>query len=1183
MNIQLHSPLQIIPKELAGYLQNTITTEKIIMSKDSYKTILSFSNNTTDNFFTEIETDYTESELGEFLQKIPSRLTSKLILALGIAGFELPQLYKAALENNALEIVEKYLKNGANPNEKNEMGEAFLVDAEKNGNTALALLLLNHKADPNQWTKETYPKTPLMMALQNKQIELVEALLDRKVDPSIVGSNGQNALYSAVMGGSLPLVKKILSYQNININQKSHDETPLYIAINQGNMEMVKTLLLARANIEEAFHEYTPLMVALNKNQSEIAEYLIEQKANCTDPKALVLASIHSNVDLLQKMIERKANVNSPMYSDGGSTALMTASLHGRHGNVKKLLEQKANPRLKTSEDKTAIHFAAEQGHVDIIQMLLNNKAELDAKSQLGSALNIAVQKNHPKIVDLLLKHDADINTKMKNGEDLLSYAVHHNFPECVDLLIKKGCKLSSIDPYRLIDFSYQEGYRDTFVALLQHDPDKIKEYEDSKKNIKFKKVTVDEMQKNSGYRKMFDNIYRETAARIFQRQWRKRHPSDYKIKYSETLKNPLSMRFIQEPAGFKSEEHAKKIKAGEWLAMDYKDPEFERNLYKILRQKRITVREMATAYFLYQAKDIFKDDKRTSELKQYSYDEKGPYSPDTISYSTNFRIDNFKASLKYLPKHERGYFGIDFSRKFELVFFCDGLKHGLYLRGLEKFQELMGKFIKKLPLSEEEKTNLLNDYTSLIGAYNTEKTDKFIDKVLSCYPDLKEFYLQKPGIDTERETPRLLVATLAVGDQDPCVELSPNYDENNPESPVVCKIIPTIASFNALQFAMHGSDSTDPFFTAGQVSTRLIRKLDETEYVIGMSKQARPVELQHPDLVLTPSPHELSKVHASQVSGHDMFHCWRNGAITIKPIIRYLRNLHESVKGYDMSKYIWNLTDMDMGAGRSARLAYKNYGSWEGWEGRSYWINDIVKTQPNDFYYCSDSLFITLIDMIKNEKQWIEFYGKSLKKNFEYEKRVLEFMTEMKAIIEKYPDKSTLFYILAYRLQVRFRRVQSIPEGKEPLEIPNDTIIAETDGKLVTAFWRDNNGIHSKTLSVADFENFQYLPKVDEATLLPFLIKSMITKFGCTPYRYEKAEEVLQKFADNPKMLDELFMWDRNGGIQFLTPVIERNLEKLNPSQIIDYCERFIRRKERENSQEIEESPQKKNEGVMV
>mmetsp|Transcript_7579 Transcript_7579/g.14042 ORF Transcript_7579/g.14042 Transcript_7579/m.14042 type:complete len:400 (+) Transcript_7579:61-1260(+) len=96
---------------------------------------------------------------------------------------------------------------------------------------------------------------------------------------------------------------------------------------------------------------------------------------------------------------------------------------------TKALLEAKANPRLQDKDPdkdpdfnstsfqerewhRTALHYAAEQGHVGIMRLLVDARAELNMQdAQYKMPLHLAIESKKLDAVRLLIDSQADINT----------------------------------------------------------------------------------------------------------------------------------------------------------------------------------------------------------------------------------------------------------------------------------------------------------------------------------------------------------------------------------------------------------------------------------------------------------------------------------------------------------------------------------------------------------------------------------------------------------------------------------------------------------------------------------------------------------------------------------------------------------------------------------------------------
>ncbi|WP_193786647.1 ankyrin repeat domain-containing protein, partial [Legionella drozanskii] len=136
-------------------------------------------------------------------------------------------------------------------------------------------------------------------------------------------------------------------------------------------------------------------------------------------------------------------------------TALVSAAKHGHLDLVKEILAKidddndPVSSAAKTKGKNLALSCAGAGGHCDIIEVLLNHGAELDAiECARGTALMAAVQRRHYDTVDFLLKKGADVNAAPRDGLSALMIAVDRGYLEIVRLLLKNGANANYITSY---------------------------------------------------------------------------------------------------------------------------------------------------------------------------------------------------------------------------------------------------------------------------------------------------------------------------------------------------------------------------------------------------------------------------------------------------------------------------------------------------------------------------------------------------------------------------------------------------------------------------------------------------------------------------------------------------------------------------------------------------------------
>lgn len=121
---------------------------------------------------------------------------------------------------------------------------------------------------------------------------------------------------------------------------------------------------------------------------------------------------------------------------------LLLACQQNRVGEVEELLQKPLNPnRIVSHTDRTLlIHVAADNGHSEIVRLLLEARADKNATTSTGAtAMFVAAQNGHWQVVRLLLAAGADTNATIKDGTTALLKASERGHFDLVDLLLGAG------------------------------------------------------------------------------------------------------------------------------------------------------------------------------------------------------------------------------------------------------------------------------------------------------------------------------------------------------------------------------------------------------------------------------------------------------------------------------------------------------------------------------------------------------------------------------------------------------------------------------------------------------------------------------------------------------------------------------------------------------------------------
>ena len=139
-----------------------------------------------------------------------------------------------------------------------------------------------------------------------------------------------------------------------------------------------------------------------------------------TGQHGLILALKEPSLKAAQALVSSpKIDLNH--LNASGESPLMLAALKGEFDLVEKMVKKGADVN-KTGW--TPLHYAASNGHVAVIKLLLENYAYIDAESPNGSTpLMMAGMYGNPESVQLLIDEGADPLVRNQQGLTALEFA----------------------------------------------------------------------------------------------------------------------------------------------------------------------------------------------------------------------------------------------------------------------------------------------------------------------------------------------------------------------------------------------------------------------------------------------------------------------------------------------------------------------------------------------------------------------------------------------------------------------------------------------------------------------------------------------------------------------------------------------------------------------------------------
>jgi len=250
-----------------------------------------------------------------------------------------------------------------------------LVYAARQGDLETVKVLVEAKADVNQRTN--YGWTPLLTATQNRNYQIARYLLEHGANPNIANKGGWNPLYLAtdnrnIEGGDYPVRApdmdhlefiRLLLDHGANVNARVCG-TQSTATLCKGDSTETRTIFTMQWLYEDGA---TPFWRAAQSGDTELMKLLLAKGA---DPK---IPTAHNVTPLA---VASGIGWVEGITFEWSETRNLEA--------VKMCLDAGIDPNVADDEGRTALHGAAHKGRSDVVNLLVEHGARLDARD-LGS------------------------------------------------------------------------------------------------------------------------------------------------------------------------------------------------------------------------------------------------------------------------------------------------------------------------------------------------------------------------------------------------------------------------------------------------------------------------------------------------------------------------------------------------------------------------------------------------------------------------------------------------------------------------------------------------------------------------------------------------------------------------------------------------------------------------------
>lgn len=291
--------------------------------------------------------------------------------------------------------------------------------------------------------KDTFNAIPLNIAARYNNPKLILKLLETKSNIDNQEIDGTTALITALVNKYDNIAQILLEHKaNVNIYTGN---SPLHIAISNGNVGMLKILLEQKASVDTNVNLIN-IATKYNKKSVVMVNMLLDAKAS-VDNNALIYSIRNQDEAVIDLLLANNASVNVTANYD--MSPLFTAVTSNNNRIIKKLLNYEGNIN-NGGVSLLNIRTLYEKQNVEIIELLLYNNADansLDIKN--NTPLHLALKTTQSKkIIKLLLNYKADCNILNNKNNSPLHIALNVNEIDqsIIDLLLENNADSNSLD-----------------------------------------------------------------------------------------------------------------------------------------------------------------------------------------------------------------------------------------------------------------------------------------------------------------------------------------------------------------------------------------------------------------------------------------------------------------------------------------------------------------------------------------------------------------------------------------------------------------------------------------------------------------------------------------------------------------------------------------------------------------
>lgn len=269
-------------------------------------------------------------------------------------------------------------------------------------------------------------------------------------------SNEKDFSHAAIEGGNVDILK-LTMHQNTN-DSRTVSREMLQLACKCGHFDIIKYL-------------FSKLYIKLDSGTSKLIEM---RKQNNEGETLLHYAALGGNVMIFEFLLEQKCDPTSRTYE--GNSVLHFAAMFGHFQMVRYICARfPALLREKNKYDFTAVHFAAREGHDDVLQVLVARESNIiDMVKGGNTILHLAAANGHLAIIRFIqLVNPMQQDTANSSSLLPVHLAVQNGSVDTLILFLKNGTDImtKTVDKRSLLHFAAFYGQLDMVRYLCTCKP----------------------------------------------------------------------------------------------------------------------------------------------------------------------------------------------------------------------------------------------------------------------------------------------------------------------------------------------------------------------------------------------------------------------------------------------------------------------------------------------------------------------------------------------------------------------------------------------------------------------------------------------------------------------------------------------------------------------------------------